>query len=60
MADSFQNLLEYIETGSKNTMLTMGTGAKKIHETGELLTEVSENISNSIQTIGKQIHLFKV
>lgn len=44
----------------KDSMLTMGTGAKKINETGESLTEFSGNIRNSIQTIGKQIHLFKV
>ena len=42
------------------SMDEMSIGAKKINETGAALTEVSDQIKNSINKIGEQVDLFKV
>ncbi|MBR0099888.1 MAG: methyl-accepting chemotaxis protein, partial [Treponema sp.] len=42
------------------SMEEMAIGARKINETGAALTEVSNQINNSISKIGEQVDKFKV
>jgi len=43
-----------------SSMDEMAVGARKINETGSTLSEIAQQVRNSIQKIGAQVDLFKV
>ena len=52
--------LQQSSDSMKTGMDQMADGARKIHETGVSLDDISSNVKNSIDKIGQQIDLFKV
>ena len=52
--------LQESSAAMKDGMEKMADGARKIHETGVSLDDISSDVKNSIVKIGEQIDLFKV
>ena len=52
--------LQDVTINMKSSMDEMSVGARKINETGAVLTEVSDKMKESIIKIGNQIDEFKV
>ena len=52
--------MQNVTISMKSSMDEMAVGARKINETGSVLTEVADRMKNSIVKIGKQIDEFKV
>ena len=54
------NKLQEVTSMIKDSISEMSYGAQKINETGAALSGVSKEVSDSIESIKKEIDLFKV
>jgi len=52
--------LQEATVSMKDSMAEMKAGAKKISETGTALTDISNKVKESIQSMGGQIDQFKI